>query len=178
MTVFVPHMYVNPLIFMSQNTGIKYQICAAQASEESGFQQYARSSAGAVGWLQFEPGTFAAYGGGDIYGIWNQANAYVGYMNHLLKVFHGSIFWALAGYNAGERNPGAGAGYARTVLALAGEGTSVKPDTTQKVAAQYEPQPGGANSNDDWSSHMTHAASWLFDSGHNHHNLARAIGRL
>lgn len=178
MTIYVPKSYVQPLKFMSMNTGIKYQICAAQAYYESGFQQYAKSPAGALGWLQFLPSTFASYGGGDIYGIWNQADAYVHYMNHLLRVFHGSVRYALAGYNAGEGNPGAGLGYADHVLATAGEGTGVKGDTVQKVAAQYLPAPGGGGSADDWSSHILHTGRNLHGQGMALHNLANAIRRL
>jgi len=163
---------------MSTNTGIPYQVCACQAAAESGFQQYARSSAGAVGWLQFLPSTFASYGGGDIYGIWNQANAYVGYMNHLLRVFGGSIRYALAGYNAGEGNPGAGLGYADGILACAGQGIGIKGDNVQKAAADAFPSPPVADTGDDWSGHVKHAAGWMYDSRHNHHTLADAIGRM
>jgi Transglycosylase SLT domain len=178
MTLYVPQTYVEPLKFMSMNTGIPYAVCACQANEESGFQQYARSSAGALGWLQFEPGTFAEYGGGDIFGIWNQANAYVGYMNHLLRVFHGSIFMALAGYNAGEGNPAAGYGYARVILGCAGQSIGVKGDTTTKVAAQYSEAPAGANSADDWSGHIAHTASRMFVNGHDLFSFGKAIERL
>ncbi len=178
MPVQVPAQYVEPLKFMSMNTGIPYQVCAAQASEESGFQQYVTSPAGAEGWLQFEPATFAQYGGGSIWDIWNQANAYVGYMNHLLRVFRGSILWALAGYNAGEGNPQAGLGYARTVLLIAQTGTGISGDPASLGAPQFQTPPLPVTGADDWSDTIRHAAGWFNDQGRNNHSTGYAIRRM
>lgn len=177
MTILIPTQYVAPLKYMSQHTGLPFAVCAAQANDESGFQQYARSSAGAVGWLQFEPGTFASWGHGDIFGIWNQAYAYVGFMNHLLRVFHGSVRYALAGYNAGEGNPGAGLGYADSILAAAGQPTklySQKSSTPQNLS----PPAPSQISDDDWSHQMRTAADRLMALGSRFANYGDRIGRM
>lgn len=175
--VDVPSQYVEPLKFMSLNTGIPYGVCACQANEESGFQQYARSPAGALGWLQFLPSTFAEYGGGDIFGIWNQANAYVNYMNHLLRVFHGSVRYALAGYNAGEGNPGAGLGYADTILSCAGQPVKTITQKSSTPSNLAPPAPVSISS-DDWSGTMRNAADKLFALGSRFANYGEGIKRM
>jgi soluble lytic murein transglycosylase-like protein len=178
MTTYVPASYVTLIKLMSGATGVPYQVIACQAAAESGFNDAALSPAGAEGWLQFLPSTFYAYWHGSPYNRADAANAWILYMRHLLNVFHGSVRWALAGYNAGEGNPGAGLGYADGILACAGQGTAIKADQTVKVSSLGPPAPPGGASSDDWSDRVRHAAAWLSDGAKNNYNLGRAIRRM
>ncbi len=148
MTVYVPKAYVGWVSTAARKIGIPYAVVAAQISEESGFNKNAVSPAGAEGIAQFLPSTFRQYATGSPF---NVTDAWVAYTNFMVALLHwsgGSIWKALAAYNAGQFNWQAGIGYANTVLALAGEGTGIKADTTQKV------------------------------SGHDHQNLGVAIERI
>jgi hypothetical protein len=112
---------------MSQETGIPYDVVAAQANLESGFNATARSPAGAIGWLQFLPGTYSSYaaqagvGPNTEFNPADEAKVYSVYMNSLLKQEHGSLRKALAAYNAGPGNVKGGLGYADQILAAAGQ---------------------------------------------------------
>ena len=153
--VTVPSSYVSLVQEAASGTGLPYNVVAAQANEESGFNASATSSAGAEGWLQFEPGTYnavAAQAGvpqGTEYNPSDETKAYIVYMNQLLQQEGGSIFRALEAYNAGPGNLGAGAGYANTIMAAAGTPTSAtagKPGTqqAQTTAATFSfPNPLG-----------------------------------
>lgn len=116
---------------MSNETGIPYDVVAAQAQAESAFNPQARSSAGALGWLQFMPGTYDAYAAkagvakGTEFNPADEAKVYVVYMNSLLKQEGGSLRKALAAYNAGPGNLKAGYGYADNVLKAAGQKGSI-----------------------------------------------------
>jgi len=112
---------------MSNETGIPYDVVAAQAQAESNFNATARSPAGALGWLQFMPGTYnshaaaAGVGKGTEFNPADEAKVYVVYMNELLKQEHGNLRNALAAYNAGPGNIQAGLGYADHILGTAGQ---------------------------------------------------------
>lgn len=177
MTIYVPQGYVLLLKLMSGATGIPYQVAAAQGYVESGFDDSAVSSAGAEGWLQFLPSTFYAYWHGSPFNRVDAANAWILYMRHLLLLFAGSIYWALAAYNAGEGNPGAGEGYARLVLGLAGEGTSITSGGGVPVPAISGP-PSPAATNDDWSERIRRSADQMRVSARNHDGAGRAIRRM
>jgi Transglycosylase SLT domain len=132
MTVTVPSQYQSLVQAAAQGTGLPYQVVAAQANEESGFNATAVSPTGAEGWLQFEPDTYdsvAAQAGvspGSEFNPADEEKAYVVFMTQLLHEEGGSVFKALEAYNAGPGNLPAGAGYANTILANAGSGTNIK----------------------------------------------------
>jgi Transglycosylase SLT domain len=120
--VTVPAQY-DPLIReMSQSTGLPYDVIAAQANLESGFSATAKSSAGALGWLQFLPSTYDAYavkagvGKGTEFNPADEAKVYSVFMKQLLQQEHGNVRNALAAYNAGPGNLAAGYGYADQIL--------------------------------------------------------------
>lgn len=116
---------------MSNQTGIPYDVVAAQAQAESAFNPTARSSAGALGWLQFMPGTYDAYAAkagvpkGSEFNPADESKVYVVYMNSLLKQEGGNLRKALAAYNAGPGNLKAGYGYADSILGAAGQKGSI-----------------------------------------------------
>lgn len=178
MTVFVPRSYVGWVRTAAAKIGIPYAVVAAQISEESGFNPNAVSPAGAEGIAQFLPSTFRSYATGSPFNTTDAWVAYTNFMTVLLRWAGGSVWKALAAYNAGQGNWQAGIGYANTVLALAGEGTGVKGDITQKVAAQYLPAPGGAGSGDDWSPHIVQTGRQLVGQAGAYMQLARAIRRM
>jgi Transglycosylase SLT domain len=123
--VAVPAADVQYIKQAAAGTGLPYAVVAAQVNEESGFNLNATSPTGAEGPYQFEPGTYASYGTGSEYNWANETAAYIKYMNVLLKEEGGSVEKALAAYNAGPGNIGAGMGYADTILSAAGQGTSI-----------------------------------------------------
>lgn len=178
MTVYVPASYVGWVRTAAAKIGIPYAVVAAQISEESGFRPDVTSPAGAEGIAQFLPSTFVQYATGSPYNTTDAWVAYTNFMVALLQWSGGSVWKALAAYNAGQGNWQAGIGYANTVLALAGQGTGIKGDTTQHVAAQYEPAPNAANSSDDWTGHINHTARRLFTASSNMWNIGRAIRRM
>lgn len=126
--VSVPAQY-DPLIReMSSATGIPYNVIAAQASAESGFNARAVSSAGAEGWLQFLPTTYDPLAGaagvakGSEFDPASESKVYSAYMKQLLGTEKGNLRDALAAYNAGPGNKSAGYGYADSILNKAGTG--------------------------------------------------------
>jgi hypothetical protein len=125
MTCNIPSEYVSYVQQAAKATGMPESVVCAQINEESGFNPNATSSAGAEGIAQFEPGTFSAEGcSGTPYNASNAFACYSTYMSSLLKSEGGSIQKALEAYNAGPGNLSAGAGYANTILANAGQGVS------------------------------------------------------
>jgi Transglycosylase SLT domain len=129
--VNVPAQY-DPLIQeMSSATGLPYDVIAAQANTESGFNATARSSAGAEGWLQFLPSTYdanaaaAGVGPGTEFNPADEAKVYDVYMSSLLKQEGGSVKKALAAYNAGPGNLSAGYPYADKILGEAGQAGNI-----------------------------------------------------
>lgn len=118
MPIKVPRSYAALVQEMSQGTGLSTGIINAQVMEESGYNATAVSPAGALGWLQFIPSTYAQYGGkpGTEFNPAAEAKVYIRFMNALLTMFHGNVRDALAAYNAGPGNIGAGMGYASEIL--------------------------------------------------------------
>lgn len=139
--VTVPAQYDPLLKQMQTGTGIPYNVLAAQASAESGFQAGVTSSAGAEGWLQFLPSTYNAYAKqagvkqGTEFDPASEAKVYVAYMNSLLKQFGGNLRNALAAYNAGPGNLQAGYGYADSILRAANTGNITVDSSTQASTA-------------------------------------------
>jgi hypothetical protein len=82
------------------SAGIPQEYFVRQINEESGFNPYARSWAGAVGIAQFEPSTAAGLGINPydpVASLYGAAN----YMARLNKSYNGDYAKALAAYNAG-----------------------------------------------------------------------------
>lgn len=129
--VNVPAQYAPLVQEMAAATGLPYDVVAAQANTESGFNATARSSAGAEGWLQFLPSTYDSYaaqagvGSGSEFNPADEAKVYDVYMKSLLKQEGGSVKKALAAYNAGPGNLSAGMGYANQILGEAGQAGNI-----------------------------------------------------
>jgi hypothetical protein len=126
--VNVPAQYDALIQEMASTTGLPYSVIAAQANDESRFSATAKSSAGALGWLQFLPSTYDSYaaqagvGSGTEFNPADEAKVYDVYMSSLLKQERGNVKKALAAYNAGPGNLQAGMGYANKILGEAGQG--------------------------------------------------------
>lgn len=117
----VPDQYVELVQTSATALGIPPGIVAAQIDYESGFDPNALSPAGAEGIAQFLPSTYNGLGiGGSPYQVPDAFRAYVLYMGQLLKQENGNVFNALAAYNAGPGNLGAGDGYAQHIFSVAG----------------------------------------------------------
>lgn len=125
--VNVPAQYAPLVQEMASSTGIPYDIIAAQADVESGFNATATSSAGAEGWMQFLPSTYGSYAAqagvpaNSEFNPADEAKVYDVYMGDLLRQEQGNIKYALAAYNAGPGNVQAGIPYANKILAMAGQ---------------------------------------------------------
>lgn len=177
MGVVVPSDYVLLVKLMAGATGLPYQVVACQANEESGFQDNAVSPAGAEGWLQFLPSTFYSVWHGSPFNRVDAANAYVVFMRGLLREFNGNVRYALAAYNAGPGNIGAGLGYADTILQCAGEPvtSSASPPAGQQ---SFDLPAGPQVQADDWSWYISRSSQWVSDMANTSHFYAFAIGRL
>jgi hypothetical protein len=104
----------------SSRYGIPENVLKGQDYIESGFNPAAASSAGAKGISQFIPSTAASYGvhfGTSPSDVQSQIMGQAQYMQALGYTQNPKL--ALAKYNAGPGNPGAGMGYAANVLAAA-----------------------------------------------------------
>jgi len=127
----VPSQYSQYITQAASGTKLPVSVVQEQAFLESGYNPNARSSAGAEGFWQFEPGTYnsvAARAGvspGTEFNVADETKAYVVYMNQLLKDEGGSVFKALEAYNAGEGNLSAGSGYASKILSESGQSNSL-----------------------------------------------------
>jgi hypothetical protein len=99
---FVPEQYAGALSRAAQRWNVSATLLAAQLQQESGFNPFAVSPAGARGIAQFMPGTAAAYGLTDPTDPDAAIDAQAHLMRDLLRQF-GSVPLALAAYNAGPR---------------------------------------------------------------------------
>ncbi|HEY7618395.1 MAG TPA: transglycosylase SLT domain-containing protein [Solirubrobacteraceae bacterium] len=97
---FVPARYAPAISRAAQRWSVSGALLAAQLYEESHFNPFARSPAGAQGIAQFMPGTAAAYGLGDPFDAERAIDAQAHLMRDLLRGF-GAVPLALAAYNAG-----------------------------------------------------------------------------
>jgi soluble lytic murein transglycosylase-like protein len=87
---------------MSVKYGVDPRLIVEVMRQESGFRQYAVSSAGAKGLMQLIPATAARMGTKDIFDVRQNVEGGVKYLRMLLDMFDGNVHLALAGYNAGE----------------------------------------------------------------------------
>jgi soluble lytic murein transglycosylase-like protein len=82
--------------------GINQAIAHAQIQQESQFNVFAVSGAGARGVAQFMPATAARFGLSNPFDPAASFEAWGKYMSLLLRMFNGRYDLALAGYNSGE----------------------------------------------------------------------------
>jgi hypothetical protein len=125
---FVPERWAPAISRAAQHWNVGAALLAAQLWQESRFNPFARSPAGAQGIAQFMPGTAKAYNLADPFDGEAAILAQAHLMHDLLAQF-GSVPLALAAYNAGPR-PVAACGcippipetttYVATILGLLG----------------------------------------------------------
>jgi soluble lytic murein transglycosylase-like protein len=97
---FVPARFAPAIARAAQRWSVSGALLAAQLYEESHFNPFARSPAGALGIAQFMPGTAAGYGLADPFDADRAIDAQAHLMRDLLGTF-ASVPLALAAYNAG-----------------------------------------------------------------------------
>jgi soluble lytic murein transglycosylase-like protein len=99
---FVPERWAPAISRAAQRWNVGAALLAAQLFQESKFNPFARSGAGALGIAQFMPGTAHVYGLDDPFDGVAAIDAQAHLMHDLLRRF-GAVPLALAAYNAGER---------------------------------------------------------------------------
>jgi soluble lytic murein transglycosylase-like protein len=97
---FVPARFAPAIARAAQRWSVSGALLAAQLYEESHFNPFARSAAGALGIAQFMPATAAGYGLADPFDAERAIDAQAHLMRDLLRAF-ASVPLALAAYNAG-----------------------------------------------------------------------------
>jgi soluble lytic murein transglycosylase-like protein len=98
---FVPERYTAPISGAAQRWNVSATLLAAQLYQESKFNPFAVSPAGAQGIAQFMPGTARSYGLDDPFDAERAIDAPAHLMRDLLRQF-GAVPLALAAYNAGS----------------------------------------------------------------------------
>jgi soluble lytic murein transglycosylase-like protein len=98
---FVPARFAPAISRAAQRWSVSGALLAAQLYEESHFNPFARSAAGAMGIAQFMPATAAGYGLADPFDAERAIDAQAHLMRDLLRTF-ASVPLALAAYNAGS----------------------------------------------------------------------------
>ena len=92
-----------PIIANAAKThGLDAKLIHAVIRAESGYNEKAISSKGAVGLMQLIPATAQRYGVVNSYDPTENISGGTRYLRDLLKMFNGNVELALAGYNAGE----------------------------------------------------------------------------
>ena len=92
-----------PIIANAARThGLDAKLIHAVIRAESGYNENAISSRGAVGLMQLIPATAQRYGVINSYDPTENVSGGTRYLRDLLKMFNGNVELALAGYNAGE----------------------------------------------------------------------------
>jgi len=97
---FVPARFASAIARAAQRWSVSGALLAAQLYEESQFNPFARSAAGALGIAQFMPATAAGYGLADPFDADRAIDAQAHLLRDLLRAF-ASVPLALAAYNAG-----------------------------------------------------------------------------
>ncbi len=87
---------------MATKYGVDPRLIVEVIRQESGFNPYAVSPAGAKGLMQLIDGTAARMGTRDVFDVRQNIEGGVKYLRLLLDMFNGDVSLALAGYNAGE----------------------------------------------------------------------------
>ena len=82
--------------------GLDAKLVHAVIRAESGYNEHAISSKGAIGLMQLIPATAQRYGVVNSHDPAENISGGTRYLRDLLKMFNGNVELALAGYNAGE----------------------------------------------------------------------------
>ena len=85
-----------------ERQGVDPRFIHAVIWQESKYKQFAKSHAGAQGYMQLMPDTAKRFGCDDAGDAAQNIEAGTKYLKWLLKRFSGNVALALAGYNAGE----------------------------------------------------------------------------
>jgi soluble lytic murein transglycosylase-like protein len=94
---------LEPLVQRVASThGVRAALLKAVIEVESGFDERAYSSKGAIGLMQVMPATAARYGQFDLYSAEQNIEVGARYLHDLLAMFDGNVRLAVAAYNAGE----------------------------------------------------------------------------
>ena len=113
--------YADVLMNSSLKYGVDPRLAMAVLGQESAYgTNPGTSSAGAYGPMQLMPETAASLGV-DRFNVLQNLDGGVRYLADMLQMFGGNVEKALAAYNAGPGNIGAGTGYAKEVMAKYGE---------------------------------------------------------
>lgn len=99
----IPVSVIQAAHWAAKITGVSPNLLIAVAWQESGFNRKAVSPKGAMGLMQFMPGTWQVYGKGSPFNIKDAMLAGAKYLRSLADEFH-SWKLALAGYNAGAHS--------------------------------------------------------------------------
>ena len=102
MPSFVPAAYAPAIARAAQRYNVSATLLAAQLYQESHFNRFAVSGAGARGIAQFMPGTATAYGLRNPFDAERSIDAQARLMRDLLRQF-AAIPLALAAYNTGPQ---------------------------------------------------------------------------
>lgn len=167
MAVQVPSSYTALVQAAASATGLPYNVVAAQANLESGFNASAVSSAGAEGWLQFLPSTYNEYAGaagvpqGTEFNPVDEEKVYVQYMKSLLGEYHGDVLEALNAYNGAQYINGQPNTYGPDILSAAGSGNVTVPGTSNSsgtTGVTTTSFPGGSLDPLNWFSDLGNTA--------------------
>lgn len=98
----MPSFYDDLIRSAARKHQVDHLLVKAVMQIESGFNNFARSRAGAQGLMQLMPSTADRYGVNNVYDARANINGAVRYLRDLLVQFNHDRRLALAGYNAGE----------------------------------------------------------------------------
>ncbi len=96
------YQYDQIILNASKQYKIDAALIHAVIKQESCYDRFALSRAGAEGLMQLMPATASRFNVSNAFIPKQNINAGAKYLSWLLKRFNGNVRWALAGYNAGE----------------------------------------------------------------------------